>query len=419
MEKKICAITGIGLISCFGPDKEKFYSNLLEGQSGVTQLDLDITGFDYLIGASVKDYALLDYLDRKRANNIDPSIGYSIAGSYNAIADSGIDISKINKLKAGVLVGTGIGGMHTACKNFRKAHQRNFAKVSPFFIPHMITNMGGALVAREFGFQGVNYSISTACATSNYSLINAKKHIEFGECDIILAGGVEASMNEASYGGFSALRALSKSREKPATVSKPFDVSRDGFVMGEGAGVFILEELEHALNRGGHIYGILSGGAYTCDAYHMTNPLPDGEQVARCITMALKDAKLRPEDIDYINAHATSTPAGDISEIRGIKKVFSGSNNLPKINSTKSMIGHALGASGGLELAAVLMGMEKQKLHPTINVEKEDEEVKGFDIITKGACDHKVNHAISNSIGFGGHNSSLVISKYDPKKTNI
>jgi 3-oxoacyl-[acyl-carrier-protein] synthase II len=302
--------------------------------------------------------------------------------------------------------------MHAACNNLTIAAKKDFSRVSPFFIPHLIPNMAGAMAGIELGFKGPNYSISTACATSNYSLLAAKRHIEYGECDVMVTGGVEAAMNAAAYGGFSALRALSRSYENPSTASRPFDKNRDGFVMGEGAAVFVLESEEHALARGAKIYGTLSGGAINSDAYHMTNPKEDGSEVARCIKMALKDAELGLEDIDYINAHATSTPAGDLCEMRAIQAVFGNNKRLPKINSTKSMIGHGLGASGGLELAAILMAIASKKLHPTINVVDVEEEVGAFDILKDGSIDYEVKHAISNSFGFGGHNSVIVVSKY-------
>ena len=347
------------------------------------------------------------------ARRADPAISFSIGAASMAIKDSSLDIENIEKEKVGVLLGTGIGGMHTACKNFKYAYGQNFSKVSPFFIPHMITNMPGALVGIEFGFKGLNYSISTACATSNYSLINAKRHIEHGDCDVIVAGGVEASINEAAFGGFSALHALSRSYENPKLASKPFDKKRNGFVLSEGAGVFILESEEHALNRGAKIYGEITGGAFNSDAHHMTKPVHDGSEVARCMRDAIADANLQLDDIDYINAHATSTIAGDLSEIRAIKSVFGNNKKYPKINSTKSMIGHALGAAGGLELAAVLMAMETGRLHPTINVDEKEDEVEDFDILNSGSIECDVRHAISNSFGFGGHNSVLVVSKYD------
>lgn len=412
MKKKKCVITGIGLVSCFGSDKNVFYQKLLDGESGVELLDLKVSGLKNLFGAPVRDFNAEDYLDKKRARRVDPAIAFAMGGAAHAIADSGLDLSTVNKDQAGVLIGTGIGGMGAACRNLKVAHDKDFSRVSPFFIPYLITNMPGALVGIEYGFTGPNYSVSTACATSNFSLVSAKRHIENGDADVMLAGGVEASMNEAAYGGFSALHALSRSFENPQEASRPFDKSRDGFVMGEGAAVFVLESEEHALKRGAKIYAELSGGAINSDAYHMTNPKEDGSQVAKCTLAALKEAGLTPDDINYVNAHATSTPTGDLCEVRALQSVFGKNKVLPKVNATKSMIGHGLGAAGGLELASILMAMETGKLHPTINVKDREEALGDFDIVENKCIDHEVKHAVSNSFGFGGHNSVLAISKY-------
>jgi len=409
--KKKCVITGIGIVSCYGSDKQAYYEALLEGKSGIVPVDLGIKGLENLFGGAVKDFDPQDYMDRKQARRVDPAIAYAIGASRHAIDDSHLDLDALDKSRVGVLIGTGIGGMTSGCKNINNAYVKNFSRVSPFLIPYLITNMPGACVSIEYGFTGPNYSISTACATSNYSLLSAKKHIESGECDVMLSGGVEAAMNEASFGGFLALHALSRSFQHPEKASRPFDKNRNGFVMGEGSAVFILESEEHAKKRGAKIYATLSGGAMNSDAHHMTNPLACGSQVAKCMNMALEDAGVSPEDVNYINTHATSTVAGDLCEIRAIKNVFGKNKVIPKINNTKSLIGHALGAAGGLELVAVLMAMQKSKLHPTINLDDPEEELEGLDLCTSGAQDLEVNHAISNSFGFGGHNSVLVVSK--------
>jgi len=412
IKKKKCVITGMGIVSCFGSNNQTYYESLLAGKSGVRVVDIADTGLDVNIGAMVQGFDPCDFLDKKQARRTDPVLAFSFGASALAIKDSGLDLHAIDKSRVGVIIGTGIGGMTGACKNFRTALDKNFSRVSPFFIPYLITNMGGALVSIEYGFTGPNYSISTACASANYSLLNAKRHIEYGECDIMISGGAEAPMNEAAFGGFSALHALSKDCKNPYAASKPFDKKRDGFVMGDGAGVFVLESEEHALKRGAKIYAELSGGAYNSDAHHMTNPKLDGSEVARCIHLALKDANITSDKVNYINAHATSTPIGDLCEMRAIKSVFGGNKVLPKINSTKSMIGHALGASGGLELAAILMAFKTNKLHPTINVTEKEEEIGDFDILDKGSAELVVDHAISNSFGFGGHNSVLVLSRH-------
>ncbi|MCH9617695.1 MAG: 3-oxoacyl-[acyl-carrier-protein] synthase 2 [Chlamydiia bacterium] len=412
MKKKKCVITGMGLVSCFGSDKQVFYQNLLEGNSGVTLVDVDAPGLKNLFGAPVTGFNPEDYLDRKRARRSDPAILFAIGAAKEAVKDAALDIEGIDLDRAGVLIGTGIGGMHAACNNLTTAALKDYSRVSPFFIPHLIPNMPGAMVSIELGFKGPVYSISTACATSNYSLLAAKRHIEYGDCDVMLSGGVEAAMNAAAYGGFTALHALSRSYKNPQKASRPFDKNRDGFVMGEGAAVFVLESEEHALKRGAKIYATLSGGAINSDAYHMTNPRKDGSEVAKCIDSALKNASLTPDQIDNVNVHATSTPAGDLCELRALQCIFGKNNILPKINCTKSMVGHGLGASGGLELAAIVMAMETGKLHPTINLDDPEEEALAFDLLTEGSISHQVEHAISNSFGFGGHNSVIVISKY-------
>ncbi len=412
MKKKKCVITGIGIVSCFGSDKNVYYKKLLEGQSGVRPFELEVSGLKNLFGAPVCEFNPEDYLDKKRARRADPVMAFSMGAAKLALEDSRLDLSAIDKSRAGVIIGSGIGGMTTASINLMTAYNKNFSRVSPFFIPHLLTNMAGAIVGIEFGLTGPNYSISTACATANYSLLAAKQYIENNECDIMFSGGAEAAMNEVAFAGFSALHALSTLHENPKTASKPFCKQRDGFVMGEGAAVFILESEEHALKRGAKIYAEFSGGFLNSDAHHMTNPKEDGSGVAECIKQALKSANLKPSDIDYINAHATSTPSGDLCEIKAIKSVFSNNLIKPKINSTKSMIGHALGACGGLELAAILMAIETNTLHPTINIIEKEDEANDLDLLQNGPIQHKIKHAISNSFGFGGHNSVLVISAY-------
>jgi len=413
MEKKRCVITGIGIVSCFGTDKDLYYKKLLEGISGVQHFELEVLGLKDLFGAPVTGFSPETFLDKKEARRFDPVMAFSMGAAKLALEDAKMDLDSIDKSRAGAIISSGIGGMTTASKNLMTAYEKNYSRVSPFFIPHLITNMAGAVVGIQFGLTGPNYSISTACATANYSLLAAKGYIERGECDVMFAGGAEAAMNEVAFAGFSALHALSRAHHDVTKASRPFCKQRDGFVMGEGAAVFILESEEHALKRGAHIYAEFSGGAINSDAYHMTSPLEDGRGVAKCIELALKNASLLPEDIDYINAHATSTPAGDLCELKAIAKIFDKNSVLPKINSTKSMIGHALGACGGLELAAVLMAMKTKRLHATMNISEREEEAKEFDLLENGPIDHKVQHAISNSFGFGGHNSVIVVSAYN------
>ncbi|GMN43295.1 hypothetical protein TIFTF001_012499 [Ficus carica] len=330
----------------------------------------------------------------------------------------------IDKERAGVLVGTGMGGLTVFSDGVQALIERGHRKITPFFIPYAITNMGSALLGIDLGFMGPNYSISTACATSNYCFYAAANHIRRGEADMMLAGGTEAAIIPIGLGGFVACRALSQRNDDPKTASRPWDKDRDGFVMGEGAGVLVMESLEHAMKRGAPIIAEYLGGAVNCDAYHMTDPRADGLGVSSCIESSLEDAGVSPEEINYINAHATSTLAGDLAEINAIKKVFKNTSDI-KINATKaispsfpllfcaSMIGHCLGAAGGLEAIATVKAITTGWLHPTIN-QFNPEPAVDFDTVANEKQQHEVNVAISNSFGFGGHNSVVVFSAFKP-----
>ncbi len=413
--KKRVVITGMGLVSCFGQEIEEFYKNLLNGKSGVQEIQSFPTeNLPTKFGAPVQGFDPELYLDKKQARRVDPCIAYAIGAGKRAIADAKLDLTKINKERAGVLVGSGMGGMRVFVDGVQTLVEKGSKWVTPFFVPYILTNMPGALLAIECGFQGPNYSISTACATSNYSIYSAAEHIRKGDADIMLTGGVEASMNQMCFAGFSSIRALSRNNENREQASRPWDKERDGFVMGEGAAIFVLESLEHALERGATILAEYKGGSVTCDAHHMTEPRPDGADVARCIQLALADAGLKPSDIDYINAHATSTPVGDLCEIRAIKKVFENHLDKVRVNATKSMIGHALGGAGALELVATIKAIETGMVHPTINVTQPEEELAGIHIVQDKAEAFRVDHAISNSFGFGGHNSVIAVSRYVP-----
>jgi 3-oxoacyl-[acyl-carrier-protein] synthase II len=413
MTKKRVVITGMGLVSCFGQDIETFYQNLLAGKSGVKEItSFSVADLPTRFGAPVEGFNAEAYLEKKQARRVDPCIAYAMGAGKQAILHAKLDLDKIDKHRAGVLLGSGMGGMRVFVDGVETMVEKGSKWVTPFFVPYILTNMPGALLGIEFGFQGPNYSISTACATSNYSIYSAAEHIRKGDADIMLTGGVEASMNEMCYAGFSSLRALSRNNENVEGASRPWDKNRDGFVMGEGCAIFVLESLEHALARGATILAEYKGGSVTCDAHHMTEPRPDGRDVARCIELALKDAGLEPKDIDYINAHATSTPVGDLCEVRAIKTVFKDTLPRLRVNATKSIIGHALGGAGALELVATIQAIQTGKIHPTINVQEPEEELSGIDIVKDKAQDFVVNHAISNSFGFGGHNSVIAISRY-------
>ncbi|MDB6081190.1 MAG: 3-oxoacyl-[acyl-carrier-protein] synthase chloroplastic [Chlamydiia bacterium] len=410
MKKKRIVVTGLGVVSCFGQDPNQFYEKLLAGVSGVTPItEFPCEDFATRFAAQVQGFDVGDYIDKKQARRVDKFIAYGMFAGKKALEDAKLtNLDALDKRRCGVILGSGMGGMtvfHDGVKNLlEKGHRR----ITPFFVPYILPNMAGALLAIDIGFMGPNYPISTACATSNYSIIAAAQHILNGEVDVMITGGVEAPISQIGMGGFIACKALSERNEAPEKASRPWDKGRDGFVMGEGAGVLVLESLEHALNRGAPILAEYLGGGVSCDAYHMTEPRADGEGVAICVRNALQSAGVAPEDVNYINAHATSTPLGDMAEINALKSVFLEPHKI-KMNATKSMIGHALGAAGGLEAVAVVKAIQTGKIHPTINLE--DPELVGFDTPIKQE-NLAINVAISNSFGFGGHNATIVFAPY-------
>ncbi len=412
MIKKRIVITGMGIVSCFGTDIEKFYQSLLEGKSGVNTIQSFPTDqFTTRIGAEVQDFDPTQFLEKKQARRVDKFIAYAIAAGKMALTQANFSPANLTSndlFRAGVIVGSGMGGMSIFVDNVH-ALDESPRRVSPFLIPYIITNMASGLLAQELSFMGPNYSISTACATSNNSIFAAANHIRCGDADIMLCGGSEAAILPIGLAGFCSIKALSTRNDEPQRASRPWDRGRDGFVMGEGAGILVLESLEHAQKRGAPILAEYLGGGLSCDAYHMTDPHPEGLGVAKCVELALQDASVSPADIGYINAHATSTPAGDMAEIRALKKIFSDPSKII-INSTKSMIGHCLGAAGGLEAVATVMALRKGVIHPTINLEDPEPEL-GFHASSQ-AIEKKVNVALSNSFGFGGHNATLVFGRY-------
>ncbi|MCE2983767.1 MAG: beta-ketoacyl-ACP synthase II [Parachlamydia sp.] len=414
MKNKRVVITGMGVVSCFGNDVDVFYQNLLEGKSGVTPIT-QFTCDDYStrFAASIHEFDPGDYIERKQARRIDKSIAYTMVAGKKALESAhltGDQLNFLDKTRCGILIGSGMGGMSIFADGVQTLNEKGSRKVTPFLIPFILTNMCGALLGMDIGFMGPNYSISTACATSNNAFFSAAEHIRRGEADLMLAGGTEAPILPIGLAGFCACKALSPRNDEPAKASRPWDIGRDGFVMGEGAGVLVLESLEHALARGATILAEYLGGGLSCDAYHMTEPRADGEGVALCIRKALEDAGIQPEDINYINAHATSTPAGDMAEINAMKKVFKNPSSI-KINSTKSMIGHLLGAAGGVEAIACVKAICDGWIHPTINLENPEPNLE-FDIPTK-AEQFKIKAALSSSFGFGGHNACIVLAPYN------
>ncbi|CAI8583981.1 unnamed protein product [Vicia faba] len=414
--KKRVVITGMGLASVFGNDVDGYYEKLLAGESGITSIDrFDASKFPTRFAGQIRDFSSEGYIDGKNDRRLDDCLRYCIVAGKKALEHAGLggaNLSKIDKERAGVLVGSGMGGLTVFSEGVKNLIEKGHRKITPFFIPYAITNMGSALLGIDLGFMGPNYSISTACATSNYCFYAAANHIRRGEADLMIAGGTEAAIIPIGLGGFVACRALSQRNDDPRTASRPWDKDRDGFVMGEGSGVLVLESLEHAMKRGAPIIAEYLGGAVNCDAHHMTDPRADGLGVSTCIQSSLVDAGVSPEEVNYINAHATSTLAGDLAEINAIKKVFKNTSGI-KINATKSMIGHCLGAAGGLEAIATVKAITTGWLHPSIN-QFNPEPAVDFDTVPNVKQQHEINVGISNSFGFGGHNSVVAFSAFRP-----
>lgn len=414
MTKKRIVITGMGVVSCLGNEVESFYEALLQGKSGVST----ITGFstDQLttkFAAEIKEFDAGDYIDRKQARRVDRSIAYALVAGKKALEQgklTGEALKQLDATKAGVLIGSGMGGMGVFCEGVRSLEAKGGRGVSPFFVPYILSNMAGALLGIDVGFMGPNYSVATACATGNYALIAAAEHIRKGEADVMLCGGTEAPILPMAIAGFNACKALSQRNDAPEKASRPWDKDRDGFVLGEGAGVLILESLEHALKRGAPIIAEYFGGGVSCDAYHMTEPRTDGKGVSLCIKKALEDASVRPEEIDYINPHATSTPAGDLVELQGISQAIPNTENVV-LNASKSMIGHSCGASSALEAVITAMAIQKGEIHPTINLDNPEIDLNF--IVPKTRLKRTVKKALSNSLGFGGHNAAIVLGAYE------
>lgn len=418
MKKKRVVVTGMGIVSCFGTDVDLFYQQLLEGKSGVVTIPGETyRDFPTRFAGVVPDFDVGHYLDKKQARRVDPFVRYGIVAGKKALEQanlSGEAFEKLDKTRAGIIIGSGMGGMNVFYDGVETLITKGYKRLTPFFVPFIITNMAGALLSIDLGFMGPNYSISTACATANYSIYSAAEHIMRGDADVMLCGGSEAAITPIGVAGFVACKALSERNDEPQKASRPWDKQRDGFVMGEGAGVLVLESLEHALERGAPILAEYLGGGISCDASHMTDPRADGLGVSLCIEQAIRQAGIAKEQINYINAHATSTPVGDLCEVRAIHKVFGPHSAKIKMNATKSMTGHCLGAAGGIEAIATVKAITTGKLHPTINLENPEEEIGDIDVVAKVAKSHQVTAALSNSFGFGGHNSSLLFAPYKP-----
>lgn len=416
MEKKRIVVTGMGVVSCFGTDVEEFYRQLLAGKSGIVPIEsFPCAEYPTRFAGVIPDFDPGDYMEKKQARRVDPFIRYTMVAGKKALESSQLTpevLEKLDKKRCGIVIGSGMGGMSIFYDGVETILTKSYRRLTPFFVPYIITNMGGALLAIDIGFMGPNFSISTACATANNSIHAAAEQIQQGKADLMLCGGAEAPITPIGLAGFVALRALSTRNDDPTKASRPWDTGRDGFVMGEGAGVLVLESLEHALKRGAPIYGEYLGGSVNCDAHHITDPRADGLGVALCIEEALRSAGVQKESVNYINAHATATLPGDLCELEALQKVFGEHAKKIKINATKSMIGHCLGAAGGLEAIATIQAIRTGMLHPTINLDHPEPKAAELNLVPHVAQPHEVEVALSNSFGFGGHNSTLVFAPY-------
>lgn len=413
MERRV-VITGLGVVSPVGNGKEEFWNNLLAGKPGVGPItQFDATDFPVKIAGEVKDFDPVALAgDRKTVRHMDRYTQFAVAAAKMAVADAKLDMTKENPDMAGTLIGTGIGGIHVMEDTILQIEKRGPGKVNPFAIPMMIANMASGQVSITLGLRGPVLTDVTACASGTNSIGLAARLIKYGDADIMVAGGAEAAVSKAPMAGFAAMKALSSRDCPPEEASCPFDAGRDGFVLGEGSGVLVLEELEHAKKRGAHIYAELAGYGSNGDAYHITAPRPGGELAYLCMEKALKDAGIRPEDVDYINAHGTSTHLNDLNETSAIKALLGKPAYEIPVNSTKSMTGHLLGAAGAIEAVACALSIQNNKVHPTINLKEKDPECD-LDYVTEGARDVKINVAMSNSFGFGGHNAVIVMRRYE------
>ncbi len=410
--KRRVVVTGIGLVTPCGIGTDNVWNNILSGKSGIGPITrFDIERFDTKIAGEVKDFNPEDYVQPKEVKKMDLFIHYALAAAQIAMKDAGLDIGKEDPERIGVVVGTGLGGLPTIEKYHSVLLERGPGRITPFFIPMLIANEAPGQVAIQHGIKGPNLCIVTACATGAHSIGEACRIIQYGDADAMVAGGSEANLTPLTVGGFNAMKALSTRNSDPSKASRPFERDRDGFVVAEGSGIVILEELEHARKRGAKIYAEMAGYGYNGDAYHITAPCPNGDGFIRCIRMALKDAQLSPDDVDYINAHGTSTKLNDYIETLAIKEVFKEKAHKIPISSTKSMTGHLLGAAGAVEAIFSVLSIRDQMCPPTINYENPDPECD-LDYVPNTARNKAINVVMSNAFGFGGTNSTLVLRRF-------
>ncbi|HVV71615.1 MAG TPA: beta-ketoacyl-ACP synthase II [Verrucomicrobiae bacterium] len=406
-------ITGLGIVSALGQDVDTFWRQLIEGQCGIDQItSFDASSFATRIAGQVRNFDPTPaFPSPKEIRRADRFSQFGVYAGWQALRDSGLDFNKVNRDEVGVFIGSGIGGLETVTEQHKILIDKGPNRVSPFMIPMLISNMASGMLSMYYDLRGPNFATCSACATANHALGEAWRTIKMGDANVMLAGGAEATVVPIGIGGFCAMKAMSTRNDDPKRASRPFDKERDGFVMGEGAGVLVLEDLEHARARGARIYCEMAGYGNTADAYHLTAPPPGGEGAARCMRMALRNANLKPEDISYINAHGTSTPQGDIAETEAIKTVFGECAGKVAVSSTKGATGHMLGAAGAVEMIVCAKAIQTDTVPPTINYEVPDPACD-LDYVPNKARSLKVNAVINNSFGFGGHNASLVAKKF-------
>jgi len=414
MNSRRVVVTGVGALTPIGNTLREYWDGLAAGRSGAASITrFDASKFKTRFACEVKNLNMDNFIERKEARKMDLFTQFAMVACEEALKDSGIELSTQNPDRVGVIWGSGIGGLITfqeEVKSFAKGD--GTPRFNPFFIPKMIPDLSAGHIAIKYGFRGPNYATVSACASSSNSIYDAFTHLRLGKADIIVTGGSEAAVCEAGVGGFNALKALSERNDSPETASRPYDKNRDGFVLGEGAGCIILEEYEHAKARGAKIYAEILGGGMTCDAYHITAPHPEGAGITRVMELALQEANLKPSDIGYVNTHGTSTPLGDVGEIRALQKVFGEEISRVNISSTKSMTGHLLGAAGAIELIACLMALQEGIIPPTINHFDDDPELDpSINLTFNQAQRRDITYALSNTFGFGGHNFSIILGK--------
>lgn len=415
MSARRVVVTGLGALTPIGNTAPEYWEGLKKGTSGAAPITkFDPAKFRTQFACEVKNFNVLDHLDRKESRKMDPFTQYAMVVAEEAMQDSGIDTESIDLNKAGVIWGSGIGGLQTFQDEVKSYTQNDFTpRFNPFFIPKMIADISSGLISIRYGFHGPNFVTVSACASATNAIIDAFNYIRLGQMDVAITGGSEAAVTEAGIGGFNAMKALSERNDAPEVASRPFDKDRDGFVLGEGAAALILEEYEHAKARGAKIYAEIIGGGMSADAHHITAPHPEGLGATNVMINALSDAKIKPEDVDYINVHGTSTPLGDLSETLAIKRVFGDHAYNLNISSTKSMTGHLLGAAGAIEAAACIMAITDNVIPPTINHFTDDDALDNkLNFTFNESQSREVNIALSNTFGFGGHNTSIILKKY-------